>query len=88
MHAVMMTSDPPLLYWAPVTLTLMTAVRAWREGGLPVAFTIDAGPNVHCLCPLEVAGKVEGRLRVIEGVQQVIRTTPGGAARLVGTHLF
>jgi diphosphomevalonate decarboxylase len=88
MHAVMMTSDPPLFYWAPVTLTLMTAARAWRENGLPVAFTIDAGPNVHCLCPLEFAGQVEERLRAIDGVQKVLRATPGGPARLLEAHLF
>lgn len=88
MHAVMMTSNPPLIYWAPETLSLMTAVRAWREGGLPVAFTIDAGPNVHCLCPLEFAGQVEERLQALPGVQQVLRATPGGPARLLEAHLF
>jgi diphosphomevalonate decarboxylase len=88
MHAVMLTSTPPLIYWAPATLRLMEGVQAWRAEGLPVAFTIDAGPNVHCLCPLEVAGQVEERLRSVPGVQQVMRATPGGPARLVETHLF
>jgi diphosphomevalonate decarboxylase len=89
MHAVMLTSTPALIYWAPVTLRLINAVRSWREGeGLPVAFTIDAGPNVHCLCPLEVAGQVEERLLAVPGVQQVIRAPPGGPARLVADHLF
>jgi len=88
MHAVMLTSTPPLLYWAPATLRLMEGVQAWRAEGLPVAFTIDAGPNVHCLCPLEVAGQVEERLQSVPGVQQVMRATPGGPARLVETHLF
>jgi len=47
MHAVMMTSKPSLLYWAPGTLAVMQAVQAWRRGGLPCYFSIDAGPNVH-----------------------------------------
>jgi diphosphomevalonate decarboxylase len=88
MHAVMFTSTPSLIYWAPATLQLMEAVRAWREGGLPVAFTIDAGPNVHCLCPLEVAGQVEQRLAAISGVQSVLCAKPGGPAHLVASHLF
>jgi diphosphomevalonate decarboxylase len=88
MHAVMLTSTPPLIYWAPATVRLIEEVQAWRAEGLPVAFTIDAGPNVHCLCPLEVAGQVEERLQSVSGVQQVMRATPGGPARLVGTHLF
>jgi diphosphomevalonate decarboxylase len=88
MHAVMFTSTPPLMYWSPVTLQLMEAVRAWRQEGFPVAFTIDAGPNVHCLCPLENAAQVEERLRVIPGVQDVILATPGGSAHLTDAHLF
>ena len=83
MHAVMLTSTPPLFYWAPATLRVMQAVRRWRKAGLPVAFTIDAGPNVHCLCPSEAADRVAARLRTIPGVAQVLRTGPGGPARLV-----
>lgn len=88
MHAVMFTSTPPLIYWTPTTLRLMEAVRAWRRQGLPVAFTIDAGPNVHCLCPLEAAELVEQRLRAIPGVRQMVRATPGGPSRLVTAHLI
>jgi diphosphomevalonate decarboxylase len=88
MHAIMFTSSPPLLYWAPATLRLMEAVQNWRREGLPVAFTIDAGPNVHCLCTSIMAWRVEQRLRAIPGVQRVIRATPGGPARLIDTHLF
>jgi diphosphomevalonate decarboxylase len=88
MHAVMLTSTPPLIYWSPATVRLIEEVQAWRAEGLPVAFTIDAGPNVHCLCPSEVAGEVEQRLQSVSGVQQVMRATPGGPARLVETHLF
>ena len=30
---------------------MLHAVRAWREEeGVPVFFTIDAGPNVHLIC--------------------------------------
>jgi diphosphomevalonate decarboxylase len=88
MHAVMLTSTPPLMYWAPVTLYLMQQVRAWRSEGVPVAFTLDAGPNVHCLCLLEAAAEVERRLQRIPGVQRVMRSTPGGPARLLDSHLF
>jgi diphosphomevalonate decarboxylase len=88
MHAVMITSTPPLFYWEPTTLELIQAVRRWRQSGLPLAFTIDAGPNVHCLCPAEVADQVVERLSVLSGVQQVIRAMPGGPVRLVPDHLF
>ncbi len=81
MHAVMMTSTPPLYYWEPLTLTVMKAVRSWRAEGLPVCFTIDAGPNVHCLTPHAHAVEVERRLRAL-GVPETLTALPGGPARL------
>ncbi len=83
MHAVMMTSLPPLLYWQPGTLAVMQAVAAWRAGGLPACYTIDAGPNVHVLCPQEAAEAVRQKLLKVAGVEQVISAHPGGSARLV-----
>jgi len=83
MHAVMMTSEPPLLYWQPATMTIMHAVRTWREEGMPVCFTIDAGANVHCLCEARVADEVRQRLMRIDGVQEVLLVGPGGAAHVI-----
>jgi diphosphomevalonate decarboxylase len=82
MHAVMMTSRPPLFYWEPITLAIMKAVRKWRMDGLPVCYTIDAGPNVHCLCLAEAASEVERRLRDNLDVTKIFVAGPGGAARL------
>jgi diphosphomevalonate decarboxylase len=83
MHAVMLTSRPPLMYWQPVTVELMLAVRDWRSQGLPVCYSVDAGPNVHCLCPAQEAERVEVRLRAACPQARVIRAIPGGPARLV-----
>ncbi|WP_322802291.1 diphosphomevalonate decarboxylase [Thermoflexus sp.] len=86
MHAVMMTSRPPLFYWEPATITVLQAVRRWREEGLPVAFTLDAGPNVHVLCPGEVAPEVAQRLERVPGVRRVLTSGPGGgASRIPGS---
>jgi len=83
MHAVMMTSTPSLLYWRPATLAVMQAVRAWRASGLAVAFTIDAGPNVHCICPAESSAQVEHLVRATSGVERVIVSEVGEGCRLV-----
>ena len=88
MHGVMMTSQPSLLYWLPATVALWQAVRAWRAGGLEVYFTIDAGPNVHCLCQAAGAGEVEKRLKALPGVQEVVLSGPGAGVRSVDWHLF
>ena len=82
MHAVMLTSTPPLLYWEPITVAIMKSVRRWRSEGLPVCFTIDAGPNVHCLCPADLAAEVERRLHDNLDIKRVLVAAPGGPARL------
>jgi diphosphomevalonate decarboxylase len=83
MHAVMMTSQPPLFYWEAATLSIMKAVPTWRAGGLPVCFTVDAGPNVHCLCLAEAAPEVARRLHEELGIQELLTATPGDGARLL-----
>lgn len=80
MHAVMMTSRPPLFYWLPVTLTVMEQVRQWRAEGLRVCYTLDAGPNVHCLCLKEDEAEVLERLQKISGVTRILQAKPGEAA--------
>lgn len=78
MHSVMMTSQPSLLYWQPGTMALLQAVGRWREDdGLPVYFTIDAGPNVHLICEADVAPEVESRLAQMSEVESVITSRPG-----------
>ncbi len=83
MHAVMMTAHPPLHYWLPASLAIMDAVRTWRAGGLPVCYTLDAGPNVHVLCPASDAENVFARLQEIPRVIRVLSANPGGPARLL-----
>jgi diphosphomevalonate decarboxylase len=83
MHSVMMTSSPALYYWMPASLGVMSAVRQWRWEGLPVCYTVDAGPNVHVICPETEAHTVEKRLREVNGVMDVLVARAGGAAKLV-----
>ena len=83
MHAVMITSTPSLMYWQPATVAVMQAVIQWRKEGLSVCTTIDAGPNVHVLCPSNQAAEIERRLRSIAGVRDVLSARPGGPAQLI-----
>jgi diphosphomevalonate decarboxylase len=83
MHSVMMTSEPPVYYWKAETIRVMTIVRQWRSYGAQVFFTIDAGPNVHCLCPAAEQADIASRLREVSGVLEVLAATVGGPTRLV-----
>ncbi|GAB4548706.1 MAG: diphosphomevalonate decarboxylase [Anaerolineae bacterium] len=88
MHAVMMTSRPPLYYWTPETIAVIQAVQRWRAEGLPVYYTIDAGPNVHLICQARDAAAVEAQARALPGVLDILISGPGGPAHLVEAHLF
>jgi diphosphomevalonate decarboxylase len=83
MHAVMMTSNPALYYWEPGTLEIMQAVESWREQGHSVCFTIDAGPNVHVICPASEKGKLKEKISSYKSVKSILECTPGGGARLL-----
>lgn len=83
MHAVMMTSNPPLLYWQAATVEIFHQVREWRKSGLPVGYTVDAGANVHVLCLGEYAKETEKRLRELNGVKDVLVAGVGGGATLI-----
>ncbi|HAQ20358.1 MAG TPA: diphosphomevalonate decarboxylase [Prolixibacteraceae bacterium] len=50
LHAMMMTSNPSFILLKPNSLELINRIRQIREkSGIPVCFTIDAGPNIHLL---------------------------------------
>jgi diphosphomevalonate decarboxylase len=83
MHAVMMTSTPSLHYWKPETIRVIEATRQWRNEGIPVCYTIDAGANVHVLCLEPEAHIIDKRLRELQGVQDVLVARAGGPARIV-----
>ena len=83
MHAVMMTSTPALHYWKSASLEVMSRVRTWRAEGLPVCYTVDAGPNIHVICPATEADDIEKRLREIPGVERVLLTRAGSGAAIV-----
>jgi diphosphomevalonate decarboxylase len=83
MHGVMMTSTPALHYWKPASLEVMNRVRQWRSDGIPVCYTVDAGPNVHVICPASEVHRVEQGLREIQEVDNVLVARAGGPAKIV-----
>jgi diphosphomevalonate decarboxylase len=86
MHAVMMTSTPPLFYWQPETLTVIQEIRAKRAQGLAACTTVDAGPNVHVICEKAAATEVVRVVGSINGVREVRTAQVGGPARLVESN--
>ena len=83
MHAVMMSARPGLVYWNGTTVECIRRVRELRSDGVPVFFTVDAGPQVKAVCVPDAFDRVAAELDAIEGVQQVIASGLGKGARAV-----
>ncbi len=88
MHAVMQTQKPPLYYWNEATKKIMYAVQHWRKEGVPVYFTIDAGPNVHLICEAKDEGAVLEKVKTFPGVLRVIPNKPSRGAHLIERHVY
>lgn len=88
MHRVMQSQMPPLIYWNETTKRLMDAVVDWRKHGLPVYFTIDAGPNIHVICEGKDKARTLEALQTIEGIENIIVNAPSKGAHILSAHLF
>ncbi len=83
MHSVMWASRPPMVYWNSATMRCMQTVRQLQAEGCRVFFTIDAGPQVKAVCVPEDAEAVSKALAATPGVQEIMLSGLGPAARLV-----
>lgn len=77
LHALAMSSRPGLIYWNPATVACIDAVRKLQRDGMPVFFTIDAGPQLKALCLPEATDDVVDALRALPGVLDLIVTGLG-----------
>jgi diphosphomevalonate decarboxylase len=88
MHAVMMTSNPPLLYMNSQTLTLIKEIQNWRKLGVEAYFTLNTGQDVHVLCQSSNTDAVVARLRTLEFVSDSIISVPSAGTQFSNSHLF
>jgi len=83
MHGLAMGSRPPLMYFNGATVDCMNAIVALRAEGVPVFFTVDAGPQVKAICAPDCAGVVAERLSRVAGVKTTRCCGLGCGARVV-----
>ncbi|HET9048154.1 MAG TPA: diphosphomevalonate decarboxylase [Chiayiivirga sp.] len=86
MHALAMAAQPGLLYWNGATIEAMHTVRSLRAQGVPVFFTVDAGPQVKAICLPQAASTVIEAMRSVAGVLDVIECGLGQDACLIEDH--
>jgi diphosphomevalonate decarboxylase len=82
MHAAALAAQPPLVYWNGATVECLHAVRRLRAGGVPVFFTIDAGPQLKAVCAPGARAEVERTLRAVPGVLELLTSALGPGAEL------
>lgn len=87
MHASALAADPPLCYLKPATLALILRLKEARKAGIPVWFTLDAGPNPVLLTDAAHEGQAVDLAREC-GATEVVRCHPGGDAQLTAEALF
>ena len=88
LHLIAMSSRPPVFYWAPATLAVLEAVRTLRSDGVAAYATMDAGANVHVICPAHDEPAVVARLKRIDGVQTVLRDGVGAGPQFIDEPLL
>ncbi len=81
-HCCAMTSEPPILYWAPATLAAMETVGGLRERGVSTWATMDAGPHLKALCGVGDAPRVRQALDRTPGVTRTWVAKPGPAVEV------
>lgn len=84
MHALAMSARPGLIYWNSTTLECIQAIMELRKSGIPVYFTIDAGPQVKAIYLPENEDQIQKALANIKGVKKIIKTALGPGTTLVG----
>lgn len=86
LHAIFMTAG--IIYLTPESLLVISQVRAWRQEGLEVYFTVNTGQDVHILCERKNVAVLQEKLAGISEVKKVIVNSVGEGTRLSEKHLF
>jgi len=79
MFATMLSADPPIIYWKPVSLSVIRLCEEMRSEGISVWETMDAGPQVKLFCNERDAGIICRRLdEKIKNISYRV-CSPGGS---------
>lgn len=89
MHAIALTSKPPLVYWNERTVFWIREIFKLRKEGFLVFFTIDAGPNLHLFCLERDQENIYNQLKKnLINEEEIIINNPGEGVKLTKNHLF
>jgi len=83
MHAAAIAARPALIYWNAATVEGIQRIWQMRNSGVPVFFTVDAGPQIKAICEPDARSTVQASLEDLPGVidVRVMRLGPGVESR-------
>ncbi|MFH0713567.1 MAG: diphosphomevalonate decarboxylase [Candidatus Micrarchaeota archaeon] len=79
MHAVMLDTQPPIIYLNDKSKMLIELVNEINEtaGKIIAGYTFDAGPNCHIYTLEENVKTITTALQKIEGIEKIVVSKPG-----------
>lgn len=84
MHSVMLTSNPPLLYWNSTTFEIIKQIQElFYEQDQPVFFTIDAGPQVKIITIPEYKKHLLKFIKKLDKIQDYYVLELGNGAEII-----
>jgi mevalonate pyrophosphate decarboxylase len=83
MHADAMAARPGILYFGAPTWWAIGEVRRLRAAGVPVMFTVDAGPHLVAFAPPEHLDRIAAALAAHSEIAEVIVSPAGRGAELI-----
>ena len=79
MHALMMSTVPPLRYWCAGTMNAIDTIERLRHDRVPIFFTSDAGPQIKAICEPDAVSTVKAALDDTDGVLFTLESDIGNA---------
>lgn len=83
MHALALSARPGLMYWNGTTVEGIRRIRQLRADGVPVLFTVDAGPQIKAVCLPGYGETVAAALAAMSGVHSTLVSGLGEGARII-----
>lgn len=80
MHATMLSSNPPIIYFKEDSIRAIEKVKSMRAKGHEIYYTMDAGPNVKILCRKSETQSIVEELKKDFDESKIIISDIGGDA--------
>lgn len=80
MHATMLSSNPPIIYFKEDSIRAIEKVQSMRAKGHEIYYTMDAGPNVKILCRKSETQSIVEELKKEFDESKIIISDIGGDA--------